>query len=295
MGRKRKQIIGDELKGRGLFWDVENARLMKDVEAFQAGTRGGPVLGEKFRVVDNVLSPTEDMLSGEERGKVARRIFLPADQDVPLKYTGQEWRDNGVWEVRKAGQGKVTLWRDYTQAERAKMGEILDARYTIGKTYLYMAHDLATGRFYKDIAENEDWASSTEPATKWVDADHFRRSVNDREIGWVKVPDSTIPSTGGKKRWGALSGKFVRAEIWRDLNEIDMMNRPSTWRMLLSQWKLNKTARSPVVHMNNVMSNLVLMDMQDVRMQDLRQACAPSSTRTSTGRTPTSTASSAPT
>lgn len=240
MGRKRKQIIGDELKGRGLFWEVDNARLMRDIPAFQEGQRGGPVLGEKFRVIDNVLSPTEDMLSGEQRGKVARRVYVPADQETPAQYIGPEWRDNGVWEVRKSGKDKVTLWRDYTQAERAKMGEILDARYTIGKTYLYMAHDLATGRFYKDIAENEDWASSSEPGSKWVEADQFRRHWNDREVGWVKVPDTTISDTGGKKRWGALAGKWVRSEIWRDLNEIDVMNRPSTWRMLLTQWKLNK-------------------------------------------------------
>ncbi|TIV83892.1 MAG: hypothetical protein E5V64_06020 [Mesorhizobium sp.] len=270
MGRKRKQIIGNELKGRGLFWDVDNARLMKDIASFQEGQRGGPVLGEKFRVVDNVLAPTEDMLSGEERGRVARRVFLPADQDVPLKYVGQEWRDNGVWEVRKAGNGKVTLWRDYTPAERAKMGEILDARYTIGKTYLYMAHDLATGRFYKDIAENEDWTSTLEPADgTWTNPQRFGRAGGYGDYQWVRVPDEPIPSTGGKKKWGALSGKFVRTEIWRDLNEIEVMNRPSTWRMLLTQWKLNKTSRSPVVHMNNVMSNLMLMDMQDVRMQDL--------------------------
>ncbi|TPN11739.1 LPD5 domain-containing protein [Mesorhizobium sp. B2-1-2] len=270
MGRKRKQIIGDELKGRGLFWDVENARLMRDIASFKEGARGGPVLGEKFRVLDNVLSPTKDMLSGEESGKVTRRVYVPADQELPAQYTGQEWRDNGVWEVRKATKDKVTLWRDYSQAERTKMGEILDARYTIGKTYLYMAHDLATGRFYKDIAENEDWASSGEPATKWVEADQRSRFLNDREVAWVKVPDTTIANTGGKKRWGALSGKWVRSEIWRDLNEIEVMNRPSTWRMLLSQWKLNKTSRSPVVHMNNVMSNMVLMDMNDVRMQDLQ-------------------------
>src|SRR5690606_2495414 len=34
-------------------------------------------------------------------------------------------------------------------------------------------------------------------------------------------------------------------------------------------WKLNKTARNPVVHMNNIMSNLLFMDMADVRMTDL--------------------------
>ncbi|WJI48224.1 hypothetical protein NL532_23975 [Mesorhizobium sp. C120A] len=253
MGSKRKKILGDTLKGRGLFWEVDAARL-----------NGGNVAkGEKYRVLDKVSA-------AEDGGKVTSRVYLPSDQDLPSKYAGKEWRDNGVWEARQIGKGKVTLWRDYSQAERSKMGEILDARYTIGKTYIHMAHDLAVGRFYKDIAENEDWATASEPAAKWVEADQRSRLVNDRETAWVKVPDTTISNTGGKKRWGALSGKWVRSEIWRDLNEIDIMNRPSTWRMLLSQWKLNKTARSPVTHMNNVMSNLMLMDMNDVRMQDLQ-------------------------
>lgn len=218
----------------------------------------------KFVVLDKTVD------KGDGKPSVAQRVYIPADEQIPERFSGPEWTNRGTWEARQIGKGKVTLWRDYTKAERANMGEILDARYTIGKTYLYMAHDLATGRFYKDIAENEDWTSSGEPSSRWVDADQYRRHWNDREVAWVKVPDSTIADTGGKKRWGALAGKFVRSEIWRDLNEIDVMNRPSTWRMLLTQWKLNKTARSPVVHMNNVMSNLMLMDMQDVRMQDLQ-------------------------
>ncbi len=83
------------------------------------------------------------------------------------------------------------------------------------------------------------------------------------------MPESVIPNSGGKKRWGALAGMYVRSEIWRDLNELDRMQQSGVWRKMMTQWKLNKTARSPVVHMNNVMSNLLFMDMADVRIQDL--------------------------
>ena len=153
------------------------------------------------------------------------------------------------------------------------MGEVLDARYTIGKTFMLMAHDLATGRFYKDIAQNEDWAQRTEPAGAWADANEWsrrwRRFTGPGGIEWVKVPAVDIPDTGGKKRWGALSGMWVREEIWRDINELDLMQRPNFWIEMMTQWKLNKTARSPVVHTNNIMSNLAFMDMADVRLQDL--------------------------
>lgn len=50
------------------------------------------------------------------------------------------------------------------------------------------------------------------------------------------------------------------------------MNRPGFWKTLSTQWKLNKVARNPVVHMNNVMSNFVLMDMAGVTSSDLVRA-----------------------
>ncbi|UVC14695.1 strawberry notch-like NTP hydrolase domain-containing protein [Mesorhizobium onobrychidis] len=267
MGRNRKKIIGDQFKGRGIFLDIDASRLVKDDPEWNLAKRGRPVKGEKFRVLDQV-EMQEDALADGPKERTVRRVYWPADRDVPLKYAG--FKDNGLWEIRGEKGDKLVLWRDYTKAERANMGEILDARYNIGKTYMMMAHDLATGRFYKDIAENEQWTVSKEPAAKWKDASDAGRYWADSEIAYIKVPDSAIPQSGGKKRWGALAGKWVRAEIWRDLNEIEIMSRPTVWRQLLTQWKLNKTARSPVVHMNNVMSNLMFMDMADIRLQDLK-------------------------
>ena len=267
MGKKRKQIQGDALKGRGIFNEIATGRVMKDIASFKEAKRGAPVKGEKFVILDDI--PDQGALSGVEpsQPKARRRVFLPADETVPEKY--QDFTDQGEWEVRAVGKNKIVLWRDYTKDERTNMGEIIDARYTIGKTFSLMANDLATGRFYKDISENSEWTLNTTPNAKWVNATEFRRHWGDETIEWVKVPDTDIAQTGGKKRWGALAGKYVRSEIWRDLNELDIMGRPNTWTQLLTQWKKNKTGRSPVVHMNNVMSNMLFMDMADVRVQDL--------------------------
>lgn len=270
MASRRTRIIGDQMKGRGLFWEVPTDRLMQDVPGFKEGTKGTPANGDKFRVIDEVHESGEMIPSGKA-AKATRRVYLPADKPVPKQYQNPAWRDRGTWEVRGTGKN-VTLWRDYTKDERQKMGEIVDARYTIARTFMLMANDLSTGRFYKEVAENENWARSSEPATGWRTAEEYSgkggRYWTDPEIAWVKVPDTVISDTGGKKRWGALSGKYVRAEIWRDLNETDIAMTPGTWRKLLTQWKLNKTARNPVVHMNNVMSNMMFMDLADVRMQD---------------------------
>ena len=268
MANRRKKIIGDELKGRGIFMDIASDRLMQDVESFKQGKRGAPVQGEKFRVIDEV-STMNDLASGKPVEKVFRRVYLPAGEAVPQKYQGANWVDRGTWEARKTGK-TTTLWRDYTKAEREKMGELVDARYTIAKTFMLMANDLSTGRFFKEVSEKEEWTRSKPPPDhQWKEGSEYGRYWNDPEIQWVKVPDTNIAQTGGKKRWGALAGKYVRAEIWRDLNEVNIANTPGPWRKLLTQWKKNKTARNPVVHMNNVMSNVMLMDLADVRGQDL--------------------------
>ncbi|MGL4441808.1 MAG: hypothetical protein ACRCUE_21375, partial [Bosea sp. (in: a-proteobacteria)] len=175
----------------------------------------------------------------------------------------------GTFEVRGTkANGEIVLWRDFTKPERESMGEITDARYAIAKTYMQMAHDLATGRFFRDISRNADWAQASEPAGDWKDAGEYNRFWADPSVEWVRVPETMIPKSQ-TKRYGALAGKWVRAEIWRDMAELEQMQSPNLWNKLLTQWKLNKTARNPVVHMNNVMSNIALMDLADVRLGDL--------------------------
>jgi N12 class adenine-specific DNA methylase/uncharacterized membrane protein/predicted kinase len=213
---RRKKIIGNQFKGRGLW---------KEVSA---------------RSVNN------------------------APKGSKLNIGGTAWEVRGY-----KSKDRAVLWRDYTPTERERMGEILDARYTIAKTYMVMAHDLATGRFYRDIAENQDWSSDLEPPQgTWKNAAEYARLWNDPSVEWVKVPGTKIASSN-TFRYGQLADKWVRAEIWRDINELERMQNPGFWNSLLTQWKLNKTARSPVTHMNNVMSNALLMDMADVRARDL--------------------------
>lgn len=275
LSSKRKNIKGNQLKGRGMHMTPTMQQLLKTAPKDWWGKKlnrlkaDPSLVGKEFVVFDR-LAPsgqgTDEMFEGEKRkGKVIERVFWPADREIPNKY--KAWEDRGRFEVRDVKGPKVVLWRDFTKAERTNMGEILDARYTIAKTYHQMAHDLSTGRFLKDIASNEMWARSDEPEN-W---DNPRQGMMNThaDVEWIKVPGISIPGTGGKKRWGALAGMYVRSEIWRDLNELDKMQTPGFWQKILTQWKLNKTARSPVVHMNNVMSNLVFMDMADVRFRDL--------------------------
>lgn len=270
---RRRRIVGEQFKGRGIFQEVAVERIFKDNEAFLGARRGPPVSGEKVRVLDVRSTSNIDPLTGMESptGRLVRRVYLPADQKIPASINNYE--DRGTFEVRGENNGKVTLWRDFTKAERLKMGEILDARYTIAKTYQLMAHDLATGRFFADIAKNEQWARKKAPEGANVDENPERRGWLSRiaintDLEWVKVPDSKIAKSQAA-RYGALAGMYVRADIWRDMEELRQLQSPWFYQKILTQWKLNKTARNPVVHMNNVMSNWMFMDMADVRVEDL--------------------------
>ena len=279
LSARRKKIVGDSLRGRGIDWKVDGDRLLKDVPPGWWGLRrrrGQPdtaLHGRKFRILDLERPRGEDSvdLEGVEPGgdphRIVQRVYWPADIELPKQY--EAWHDRGTFQVRRFEGNKVVLWRDYTKAEREKMGEILDARYNIAKTFQHMSHDLAAGRFFKDIAENPEWFRKDVSAREGVSitAGTASRLRTYSGVDWVHVPASKIPGSQAY-HWGALAGGYVRPEIWRDLNELDRMQRRGTWNRVLTQWKLNKTARNPVVHMNNVMSNVMLMDLADVRLPD---------------------------
>lgn len=248
MSSRRKRLIGDEFKGRGIFWKVDPTKMVdEDGKRWEVGTMVNvyDLVGENDRVTD--------------------RVYVKSGQAAPEGYESR-----GQFELRAYVRGKAVLWRDYTKPERVRMGEIVDARYTIAKTFMLMGHDLSVGRFYRDISLNRDWSSTVEPQGEWREAGEYRHWWADPAVEWVRVPDTKI-SKSNTLRYGALAGKWVRAEIWRDLHELELINSPNTWDAVMKQWKRNKTARSPVVHMNNIMSNVLLLDMSDVGMADLYQ------------------------
>lgn len=277
---KAKKIHGKTSKGRGIQVKADMDRLLAHVPADWYGIKrigGKPDLqalnGRKFVMLENpgvILSHTET-LEGFDRAAEQRSkgmIYWPADLDIPGKF--EAYRNRGTFEVRGAIGNKVTLWRDYTKAERENMGEILDARYNIAKTFTLLSHDIAMGKFYQDISRNDEWfQKELPPGVEALTAGEASSMRNLSLTDWVEVPDTTIEKSAGTKRWGALAGGYVRSEIWRDLNELDKMSQMKTWRKVMTQWKINHTARSPVTHTNNVMSNLMWMDLADVRMTDL--------------------------
>jgi hypothetical protein len=289
LGRKHR-IKGDELKGRGAFWDVTPERLLRDIDPTdtdipgvsplvggvkkQAGLPDPSFLGRKFRVLDMTRKVGEGtaefpgMEKAEQKERVVKRIYWPLETAVPAKWS--EAIDRGTFEVRRIEGDHYVLWRDYTKEERIQRGEILDARYTIAKTYQLMGNDIANGKYFLDLSQNPEatWQDSGPPPAETI-ADSKSKMMATVGYEWIKVSEATVSDTGGKKKWGALAGRYVRVEVWKDLQEYDRMSKAGTWQKLLDQWKLNKTARNPVVHANNTIANMWLADLIDVRVRDV--------------------------
>jgi len=242
---RQKKIMGNAFKGRGLFQKVTNARLMKDL-TIEGKMNDFLTAGQKVRMVDFVR--TDEAMLADGKPEVVKRMYVLPDQALP-EIEGAEVRERGTFEIRQTQLNGVVLWRDYTKAEREKMGEITDS------------HDDWT---YQGEGEPESVVDGSELMMA-----SYRPLSG---VEYVRVPDTIIAKTGGRKKYGDLAGKYVRSEIYRDLMAVQAMQSHSWFNKLMTQWKLNKTARNPVTHMNNVMSNVLLADIADVRADHMLDA-----------------------
>ena len=262
--KSRQALRGDELKMRGMTHKFKENDMIRDVpDKLKEKAKGV----KEWKIVDAIGAT----------GRVGKRHYIPVGMEnevpTPQPPEGGELIERGTWKVRQGKGHKPVLWRDYTKEERTRMEEIRDARYNLIKTYELFAHDISTGKFFQDIANNEAWFSKSEPeAGEVITSDQAAKSFTIlAEADWVKVPEGTIDKSNAK-RWGALAGGYVRAPIWRDINELEKMQNPGAWGWLLREWKANKTARSPTVHFNNFVGNWILSDLYDFRQRDIIRA-----------------------
>lgn len=167
------------------------------------------------------------------------------------------WKKNRQGELELVDENKavtpekVVVWRDWTPSERAEMGENRDALFRFVMGYTSMQNDIALGRLFDSIAKNQEWT---------------RARASD---GYVKVPDSEIPETGGVKRYGNLAGLYVKKEILDHISQYEEASELwKYYRKALSFWKAGKTVLNPVAHVNNVVSNLTMAHFAGVSYWD---------------------------
>jgi alkylhydroperoxidase/carboxymuconolactone decarboxylase family protein YurZ len=182
------------------------------------------------------------------------------DQWLAMGYEVRDphWRLNqGKLELKdpnapKVARDMVTVWRDWTPSERAQMGESRDAMYRFVMGYTAMQRDIALGRLFNNIANNPEWV---------------RRSGSK---GWVQVPNTEIPDTGGVKRYGNLAGLYVRRDVMSHLTQFEEAANDTLqlYREALGLWKEGKTALNLVSHFNNVMANVSMAHFAGVSYWD---------------------------
>jgi hypothetical protein len=275
-------VLGDQYKGRGF----EEGASMRQIQAaapdwwkrkMQEGKADTAVKGEKFIRLERRAPSGEgvtplDGMDGKQPGRVLEVNYWPAAEPMPAKY--QDWAQAGTFEARDTQGDKVVMWRDYTKDEREKMGEVDEARFAIAKTLHGMIHDVEVGRYLRWIAQTQAKLVAADVPGKLVTAEEGWGHVF-KPGEWVQVPDTKITGTDVAK-YGKLAGRFVPGPVWNDVRQVGNSSFGkvpwAAFNTLQSWWKTSKTALSPGVHMNNIMSDFVMADWHDVSQAHVRKA-----------------------
>lgn len=247
------KVLGEQYKGRGLRDEVK----AEDI--------GYVEKGEKFTRYEN----------RDVNGRIVKVHYQPVgkvmNQEMAAKYA--DYRQAGTWEVRYLDKpGKVGMWRDFTPEELVRMGEIDEIRYSVAKTLHLMVRDVETGKFFKWIAG--EYTKDSPAGLHIVEAPTGRGLSTFSTDDWVQVPSGNIPGTQ-TPIYGAIAGKYVPAPMWNDLRQVSAAKfQPfgDAFDAVLKFWKLSKTAYSPGTHMNNLISNFLMADYNDVSAIDVVKA-----------------------
>lgn len=275
MRRRAITVLGDQYRGRGLEIDAGMAQMRATAPEWwgrklRAGRADAALKNERFIRLERRAPSGEGVaaLPGVEGqkppGRVVEVAYWPAGQPLPPRYG--DWSQTGVFEVRDVRGDRVVLWRDWTKQEREQMGEIDEARFAIARTLQGMIHDVEIGRYFEWMARTQALKPGEEIKTgSLVDAsERWRDTFKTDE--WVRVPQTKVTGTDVLK-YGALAGRIIPGPVWNDIRHVvntEYAPFGEVYAKVLLAWKLSKTALSPAVHMNNVMSNFVMADWHDV-------------------------------
>jgi len=267
-------VLGNQYKGRGMT-DERGMASIKNIapEWWKRKTQNGKadtaLKGEKFirlerrQAIGQGVASIPGIAAGGPKAKLLEVHYWPAGEVLPAKYGA--WDQAGTWEARDTKGDKLVLWRDFTAQEREAMGEIDEVRYAIAKTLHGMIHDVEVGKYLEWVAVKHAAKDKSNVTGQIVDASESMRDVFKPDT-WVQVPE-TRAFSGGPLKYGLLAGRYLPGPIWNDVRQTaGMQFKPlgETYSKILTAWKKNKTALSPAVHMNNVMSNFVMADWHDV-------------------------------
>lgn len=269
--KRSATLRGENFKGRGLVDWVPDDKLIESTKEVEKG--------DKFLRLENRSAATADEIKRGRSGELLRAVtYIPASEEtVPERYAG--WTEAGVWEARFGfdgpARGKVGMWRDLTKEERQRLGEIEEVRFSFAKTALNAVRDIENARFLEWVRDEYARPKEDIDQSKIVEAGAGFYSVKTYAPDeWVQVPQVEIAGTN-LRRHGALAGEFIPGPIWNDIRNtmaVPESDLARTYDAVMRAWKVSKTALSPTVHTNNVMSNFILADLANVRARDIVRA-----------------------
>jgi hypothetical protein len=122
---------------------------------------------------------------------------------------------------------------------REQMGEIIEPAYPITKRLIQEAQDIETAKMFDFVASKGEWVD-----------DIWRSGLYEKAL-----PDT--------KAYGSLAGKFVKPQIYHDIQEITRIrgNVESLYDATIGTWKTGKVVLNPATHFRNTMSNSILLDL----------------------------------
>ena len=271
--------IGDELKPRGIHVTVKKEdyeKIFKKDFAFRVdkGSDKDAVKEfAKFRLEEPKRIGTKDykeavkkLIKGSKiKGHRGWEIF-DVGEDIQKAFTVDEKFILASGKTNSAAFKKaykklknkdtITIRWELTKQERMALGQIEDAALGIAETGRILSGQLARTNFYNKIAKSE--YALAKPTTAQIN-----------ELNLVKIPNTVLDKTLGKKTYGNLAGKYLPREI---ADNIFRTHRYATtkpgefykkYRLLNQTWKISKTAFNPTVHVNNTLSNVILYDLVD--------------------------------
>ena len=240
--------VADEIKARGIVETISPTKWLQEyskTKAFRLSDEGAPRVDIAGRPIE-----VEDHKGWELFGNIL---------DSRGNITGTRATIDEIKKLAKdptkANEDIINVRWQFTKQERLGMGEIENAGFAIAETGRLMAQTLPKYDFYARLSE--------QPFTK--DKLSTEEAMN---LKYVKVPADKRKDTL-QPTFGKLAGKFVPEEVLFNLQQMNKIAEGPTsgfgkvYRKLNQVWKVSKTAWNPTVHVNNVISNLVLLDLVD--------------------------------
>lgn len=207
-------------------------------------------------VADMFFAQQKKLSKQYKRGKEILVTREEYNDHVSLGEVGENIREaKYVYGGEK--NGKIILRRDWTAQERAEMGEITNAAYTVPSTIMKLQRDVAYGKFLAEVA--------TDPKLKGVvkTAEEMKGIAGVTRVGDIPRKGTGYQLLSGSQ-YGKLDGMYVEDAVANDIRGFkeslygDEKEIMEAWKSLLTEWKVAKTVKNPTAHMNNFLSNMVM-------------------------------------